>query len=158
MIQNRWCGIFQCFPRKLGGHELPFERIPSSDYPTLPAHSLRNPINFLRDYALVCFSHLRWGFVFQRPQHLMTRFAQTMPVYFVEEPAFEGDSPPYLACYQIAKNLTVITPHMPSDLPYAETVPEQKRLLADFFRRSGVSAPVLWFYTPEALEFAEVLP
>src|SRR4051794_33205718 len=88
----------------------------------------------------------------------MTRFAQTMPVYFVEEPAFEGDSLPYLACYQIAKNLTVITPHMPSGLPYADAVSEQKRLLADFFRRAGVSAPVLWFYTPEALELADALP
>jgi UDP-galactopyranose mutase len=96
--------------------------------------------------------------VFQRPQHLMTRFAQTMPVYFVEEPAFEGDSPPYLACYQIAKNLTVITPHMPSDLPYTDAVPEQKRLLADFFLRAGVNTPVLWFYTPEALELANALP
>src|SRR4051812_36348307 len=88
----------------------------------------------------------------------MTRFAQTMPVYFVEEPAFEGDSLPYLACYQLAKNLTVIAPHMPSDMPYADAVPEQKRLLADFFLRAGVSAPVLWFYTPVAMELAEALP
>jgi len=88
----------------------------------------------------------------------MTRFAQTMPVYFVEEPAFEGDSPPYLACYQVVKNLTVITPHMPSGLPCAEAAPEQKQLLADFFLRAGVSAPVLWFYTPEALRLADALP
>ena len=26
--------------------------------------------------ALICFSHLRWHFVYQRPQHLMTRFAR----------------------------------------------------------------------------------
>jgi UDP-galactopyranose mutase len=88
----------------------------------------------------------------------MTRFAQTMPVYFIEEPAFEGDSPPYLACYQVAKNLTVIVPHMPSGLPYADAVPEQKQLLADFFLGAGVGAPVLWFYTPAALEFADTLP
>ena len=30
--------------------------------------------------ALICFSHLRWDFVFQRPQHLMTRFAATRQV------------------------------------------------------------------------------
>src|SRR4051794_20231109 len=88
----------------------------------------------------------------------MTRFAQTMPVYFVEEPAFEGDSPPSLACHQVSKNLTIIVPHMPSGLPYAEAVPEQRRLLADFFFRTGVGAPGLWFYTPAALEFADTLP
>ena len=35
---------------------------------------------------LICFSHLRWDFVFQRPQHLMSRFAEDMPVVFWEEP------------------------------------------------------------------------
>ena len=34
---------------------------------------------------LVAFSHLRWGFVWQRPQHLLTRFAREMPVVVVEE-------------------------------------------------------------------------
>src|SRR6185503_1618342 len=36
--------------------------------------------------TLVCFSHLRWNFVFQRPQHLMSRFAHEMTVIFWEEP------------------------------------------------------------------------
>ena len=36
--------------------------------------------------TLLCFSHLRWDFVFQRPQHLMTRFAKEMPVVIWEEP------------------------------------------------------------------------
>src|SRR6185369_17883338 len=101
----------------------------------LSVDGVRNSKNSLRDYALICLSHLRWGFVFQRPQHLMTRFARTMPVYFVEEMAFEGDGPPSLACHQVAKNLTVIVPHVPSGVSYADAAPEQKRLLADFFLR-----------------------
>src|SRR6266566_2733876 len=36
--------------------------------------------------TLICFSHLRWNFVFQRPQHLMCRFAREMSVIFWEEP------------------------------------------------------------------------
>src|ERR687893_1400594 len=36
--------------------------------------------------TLICFSHLRWNFVFQRPQHLMSRFARDMAVVFWEEP------------------------------------------------------------------------
>ena len=32
--------------------------------------------------TLICFSHLRWDFVFQRPQHLMTRFAASRRVIY----------------------------------------------------------------------------
>ena len=39
---------------------------------------------------LVCFSHLRWDFVYQRPQHLMSRFAKQFRVFFIEEPVFPG--------------------------------------------------------------------
>jgi len=35
---------------------------------------------------LVAFSHLRWTWVWQRTQHLVSRLAQQRPVYFVEEP------------------------------------------------------------------------
>ncbi len=42
-----------------------------------------------------CFSHLRWDFVFQRPQHLMTRFARNGRVFFIEEPTFI-DGPSYI--------------------------------------------------------------
>ena len=45
--------------------------------------------------TILCFSHLRWEFVFQRPQHLLTRFARKAPVIVWEEPidAEEGASP-----------------------------------------------------------------
>ena len=41
---------------------------------------------------LVCFSHLRWNFVFQRPQHLLSRFAKDFRVFFIEEPVFDAQS------------------------------------------------------------------
>jgi hypothetical protein len=44
-------------------------------------------------YDVICFSHLRWDFVFQRPQHLMTRFARTHRVFFIEEPVFDAGTP-----------------------------------------------------------------
>ena len=40
---------------------------------------------------LICLSHLRWNFVFQRPQHLMSRFARDRRVFFVEEPVFDAE-------------------------------------------------------------------
>src|SRR3954463_9101110 len=42
---------------------------------------------------LLCFSHLRWDFVFQRPQHLLTRFARERRVFFFEEPMRDSASP-----------------------------------------------------------------
>ena len=41
---------------------------------------------------LLCFSHLRWDFVFQRPQHLMIRFARERRVFYIEEPVI-GSGP-----------------------------------------------------------------
>jgi hypothetical protein len=38
------------------------------------------------EYDLVVFSHLRWEFVFQRPQHIISRLAEQMKILFVEEP------------------------------------------------------------------------
>jgi UDP-galactopyranose mutase len=35
---------------------------------------------------LLCFSHLRWDFVYQRPNHLMARAAKSRRVFFIEEP------------------------------------------------------------------------
>lgn len=32
---------------------------------------------------LLCLSHLRWGFVYQRPQHIMSRMAQDYQVVFL---------------------------------------------------------------------------
>src|SRR3954463_16752482 len=78
---------------------------------------------------LVCLSHLRWDLVFQRPQHLMTRFAQSMPVYFVEEPHFSGTAPPSLARYDIQQNLIVLVPHLPSGMTDAEATSAQRELL-----------------------------
>ena len=54
--------------------------------------SLRSPAEFT-DIDLICFSHLRWKFVYQRPQHLMSRFAKHRRVFFVEEPLFDADLP-----------------------------------------------------------------
>jgi glycosyltransferase involved in cell wall biosynthesis len=108
----------------------------------------------LSDHCLICFSHLRWDLVFQRPQHLMTRFAQSIPVFFIEEPAFEGEEPPYLKRYNAADNLSVIVPHLPEDLPAAAAVSAQRRLVADLLRGARISSPVLWYYTPMALQFA----
>ncbi|SER54461.1 UDP-galactopyranose mutase, partial [Faunimonas pinastri] len=45
---------------------------------------------------LVCLSHLRWDFVYQRPQHLLVRAARGFSVVFMEEPVFADEPAPRL--------------------------------------------------------------
>src|SRR4051812_42179136 len=56
-------------------------------------HSKNKSLNGI---DLICFSHLRWNFVFQRPQHLLSRFAKKQRVFFIEEPIFEELEKPFL--------------------------------------------------------------
>src|SRR4051812_18411656 len=58
-------------------------------------------------YDLVCLSHLRWDFVHQRPQHLLSRCAKARRVFFVEEPMFD-DGPARLHVSFRADKLAVV--------------------------------------------------
>lgn len=102
-------------------------------------------------HDLICFSHLRWGFVWQRPQHLMTRFAREGRVFFVEEPV-PIDGGAHLDVVPDARGVTVLVPRIPADTADKNAVVE--RLLRVFFRAERVTDPVLWYYTPMALEFS----
>src|SRR5213082_1391183 len=64
---------------------------------------------------LLCLSHLRWNFVFQRPQHLMSRFAGERRVFFVEEPIFDSQRPQL----KIRRDghVRVVVPHLPDGMP-----------------------------------------
>jgi hypothetical protein len=81
---------------------------------------------------LVCFSHLRWDFVYQRPQHLMTRFAKQFKVYFVEEPIFGGDDN-QLEIANPCENLCVVTPKLRNGLMEDQIIAIQKELLTKLF-------------------------
>ena len=41
---------------------------------------------------LGCLSHLRWNFVYQRPQHLLGRAARDRRVFVIEEPIYDNGS------------------------------------------------------------------
>ncbi|MBA4064284.1 MAG: UDP-galactopyranose mutase [Isosphaera sp.] len=107
---------------------------------------------------LVVFSHLRWDFVFQRPQHLMTRLARTRPVLFVEEPVHDPTGAGW-DLREAAPNLTVCRPRTPApaggfcDAQYPHLAPLVRRLVGD--RAAG--GYDLWFYTPMALPLADGL-
>ena len=111
----------------------------------------------LREHSLVCFSHLRWDLVFQRQQHLMTRFARIMPVLVIEEPAFEGTEPPHFKSYSVADNLTIFVPHLMQGMPANTAISAQRLLTGKLLREARIETPVLWYYTPMALQFADAI-
>lgn len=107
---------------------------------------------------LLCFSHLRWGFVFQRPNHLMARFARRRRTFFVEEPHFGEDvKSPRMHVSQDAHGVHVCVPHLPSGLAPVEAAAVQRTLLDRLLEKRGIRPEVLWFYTPMALAFADHL-
>jgi glycosyltransferase involved in cell wall biosynthesis len=107
--------------------------------------------------ALICFSHLRWGFVFQRPQHLMTRFAKIMPVFFLEEPVPSDTDRAELQAFPPDRGVTVLLPRLPQHLDAEERRLAQRRLLDDFCTERDIVRPVLWYYTPTSGAFSDHL-
>ncbi|MBV9203670.1 MAG: glycosyltransferase [Alphaproteobacteria bacterium] len=85
----------------------------------------------------------------------MTRFARLMPVFFVEEPALEGTAPPHLKHYSVATNLSIVVPHLPQNTPADAAAAVQRRLLGEFLSYARIHRPVLWYYTPMALQFTD---
>jgi glycosyltransferase involved in cell wall biosynthesis len=102
---------------------------------------------------VVCLSHLRWDFVYQRPNHLMDRAARDRRVFFVEEPSLH-DGPPRLVTRQVRRNLTVATPQLAHGTPHDEAVGAQRAMLSELFTRHAIAKPLLWFCTPMALDHA----
>jgi len=105
-----------------------------------------------RSGLLLCFSHLRWNFVFQRPQHLMTRFARRWPVVFWEEPEVGGDGAPDLAV-EVHGDVRVVTPRLPAGMDAAATRDVLADLL-DTFLAGEPPIAVRWYYTPMMLAFS----
>lgn len=104
--------------------------------------------------SLVCFSHLRWDFVYQRPQHLMSRFAKNFKVYYIEEPIFDSQED-VLEITKPAVNLWVVVPHFRKGLSEEDANTSQKELLARFFIDNDITHYFFWYYTPMALAISE---
>lgn len=111
------------------------------------------------DFDLVCLSHLRWDFVFQRPQHLMTRCARDRRTFFFEEPIFDiepGGSPRLdVTQPEAGLHLYRAVPH----LPMRSKIPVQLHgdLLRQMMEEYHIDHYVLWYYTPMALPFSDDL-
>lgn len=109
-----------------------------------------------QELDVVCFSHLRWNFVFQRPNHLMQRCARDRRVFFVEEPVFDGDRP-QLSVERVERKLYVVVPRLPRDTPPAAVPRLVETAISELFREWNIEAPVTWYYTPMALASTSAL-
>jgi len=106
---------------------------------------------------LVCFSHLRWDFVYQRPQHLMSRFAKQFRTFFIQEPVFHNSEDTLQVKINEA-NILVVTPHLNSAFTDRQSIlTRQKQLLNIFFMEKKIEKFIAWYYTPMALKISSHL-
>jgi len=108
------------------------------------------------EYDIICFSHLRWDFVFQRPQHLLSRFARKHKVLFVEEPIFH-DGEAEFVIKQRRSGVIVVTPHLANRTAAGAAEPNLKKSLEEVLHSQSVSHFVSWYYTPMMLGWSEHL-
>ena len=105
--------------------------------------------------ALLCFSHLRWHFVYQRPQHLMARFAREHRVFFIEEPVATDVAEPWLESHAVEGGIQIVVPRLPASLAGPAAVAAQRVLLDELRATEGLRRPVLYYFTPLALKFSD---
>lgn len=88
-------------------------------------------------YDMIVFCHLRWQFVYQRPQHIISRLASKMKVLFVEEPLVtSNDNSGNLIV--VNDNLHILQPNVPNIEAIADIITEYV---------TDTSVPVGWFYS-----------
>jgi UDP-galactopyranose mutase len=107
-------------------------------------------------YDLLCFSHLRWDFVYQRPQHLISRFTKDHRVFFVEEPVFDSETP-RLDVTPRPGGLQVLVAHLPWGPTEQEHGQMYRRLLDGFMKENAITNYVSWYYTPMMISWTSDL-
>jgi glycosyltransferase involved in cell wall biosynthesis len=122
------------------------------------SYASRSPsVSDERAPLLVCFSHLRWDFVWQRPQHLLSRAAKHYRVLVVEEPIFKPGIAPHMDISQRPQGVTVAVPMLPEGLDPADIILEQRELIEGLLDRQPIGPRVFWYYTPMAMAFSSHL-
>jgi UDP-galactopyranose mutase len=157
---DRHChnGLFD-YPDAAGDRNLywPLAQAIVAQQSQLPTWNNEETMNANNNIDLICLSHLRWAFVFQRPQHLMSRFARTRRVFFFEEPVFENAEPHLRSSVCPNTGVHVHTPVLPSGLNNQEIIELQRNLLEAMLEKNHIVDYIAWYYTPMAGEFTSDL-
>ncbi len=110
--------------------------------------------DFTRPQTIVVFSHLRYEFVKQRPQHLLERMAQDMDVIFVEEPiAYRPEEEGTAHTFTPFPRITVVQPK--TKFGDFEAL---KEVIYSFTSLSRSDKPALWFYSPSFVYMSSLIP
>lgn len=108
---------------------------------------------------LICLSHLRWDFVYQRPQHLLSRCANERRVFFIEEPIFGNESVVWLDVSKREDGVRVAVPRLPAMFrdDAAKIESAQQSLIDQLIQEEQLDDYILWYYTPMAMAFTRHL-
>ncbi len=104
---------------------------------------------------LVCFSHLPWEGVTQRPQHLMAQARLGRRVFVFEETAVEP-GPPTLRERRV-DGITVLTPVVSEEQLALGPDVVIGGLIRAYAATAGIRRPWIWFWTPAMLRWASGL-
>jgi glycosyltransferase involved in cell wall biosynthesis len=107
-----------------------------------------------RRLSLLCFCHLRWNFVYQRPQHLLTRCQIEADTHVWEEPVFEDRPSPMLSRVDTKEGVRVLTPLLPESMRGEAAAEAQRHLLDCYLKEQNIRRFISWYYTPMALCFS----
>jgi UDP-galactopyranose mutase len=113
-----------------------------------------------RTPMIIVFSHLRWNWVWQRPQHLLSRLAKRFPIIFIEEPLpCEADQTAHWRFDQPAPSVLVCTPYTTIGSPgfNGNQLPALSTLLDELVEHEDLHDVLVWLYTPMALPLARRL-
>src|SRR5215207_7447821 len=125
---------------------------------TTQSHVSRSPFSSdPRNPLLVCFSHLRWDFVWQRPQHLLSRAAKHYRVLLSEEPLVEKDAAPRMDVSKRPGGIAIAVPILPQGLSAHEAVQAQRKLVDRLLEPAPAGPRIFWYYTPMAMAFTSHL-
>ena len=113
----------------------------------------------ISDFDVVVFSHLRWRWVYQRPQHLLTRLAKDHRVWYIEEPVMADTDQGWLETEDAAANVSVVRPHLEAEYPFfvGEQIPPLTDMVTRLVVEQRIEPRALWLYTPMALPVAQEL-
>ncbi|WP_246859383.1 glycosyltransferase family 1 protein [Spirosoma sp. KCTC 42546] len=104
---------------------------------------------------LLCFAHLRWNFVYQRPQHLLSRAAHQCRVWYIEEPVWQDKLA--LDIRKVSENITVVVPQLPRGIDEPTAIRLQRQLVDQLIDQQTIIDYMTWYYTPMALPFTDHL-
>ncbi|AZI43897.1 glycosyltransferase family 1 protein [Deinococcus psychrotolerans] len=109
-----------------------------------------------RQGDLICLAHLRWDFVFQRPQHLMGQAARDRRVYYVEPPLF-GEWDSSLEIRSTEYGVTVVVPRLLEGLDAAASQARTAAMLNELALSEAWHEYTLWVYTPMEMPLVTAL-